>query len=97
MPISLGTAVTITTSGASQRFSTVMVLGSQYRFTCTQDCWIALGTGSETASAGGADCHLCVKGQVLLIGGSTADGGPTRVSVIQDSAAGKATLSLVEF
>lgn len=94
MPLSLGACdqITVTSSSSTAVPSGGMVSGAQYRLTSNTDCWVALGT-APTASVAGANCHLLLKGQVMLL--ANVDGA-TKVALIRDTADGKATLSVIE-
>ncbi len=97
MGYSIRTSQVLAISGTSAKFTNAMSPGCKYRFTATTDCWVKVTATGGAAAADTANNHLYIKGQTLILANpelsSTTD---YFVHVIQDSAAGDATLSLIE-
>ncbi len=98
MPPYIRSSQVVAISGSSAGFTNPMEPGQIYRFTATTDCWVKVTTSGGSAAADTADNHLYIKGQTLYLASPDANGVTTNsyVKVIQDSAAGDATLSVVE-
>ena len=93
MPISTITSSVQQVTGVAGNFSDfAMVSGAQYRLSATTDLWYKIAA-APTAQANTANNHFLARGAVAYI---AAKGADVKVSVIQDSANGYATLSLVE-
>ncbi len=86
-PIST-TALVVSYTGTAAAFSATMAARQYFQFTASTACWIKQGT-TPTAVAGAAGNIFVPLGAVLILDGGL---GPD-VSVVQDAAAGKATLA----
>ena len=97
MPYTIRTSQYVAIAGTSAKFAAAMASGQQYRFTANTDCWVKVTATGGAAAADTADNHYYVAGQTLLLA-NPDQGSETNafVHVIQDSAAGDATLSLIE-
>lgn len=79
------------TGGAAVEMSIVMIEERQYRITATAALWFRIvAAGGAGAAVDGVGSHFLAAGQSALIGKL---GSRDRVSVIQDTGAGKAIVS----
>ncbi len=97
MPYTIRTTENVAVSGTTAQFTSAMAPGFQYRFTASTDCWIRVASTGTAAVADTANNILYIKGQTLFIANPDNVGSTNGfVNVIQDSAAGRASLELVE-
>lgn len=84
-------------SGTSAAFTNPMEPGHTYMFTANTDCWVRVTATGTDAAANTANNILYIKGQVLYLMNPDSTGTTNSfVKVIQDTAAGDATLALLE-
>lgn len=98
MPIGSRSAQYVAVGAGSAKFTTPMQPGQQYIFTANTDCWVKVTVTGGSAAANTADNIFYSAGQQLPL--CSPDNGSTTtnsfVHVIYESAAGDATLRLVE-
>lgn len=80
----------VATSGTSAQSAAVNATTTRVFLTCTQDCWVSIGS-NPTASAAAGSFFIAAGSPFYPI---SVTGGSSKIAVIQDSAAGK--LSIVE-
>ena len=80
-------AVTTATSGTAATSSLVMLATATYLLTASANLWYSQAA-TPTASAGGAGCCYLAAGTSAMLDGKLG----AHLSVIQDTAAGKAVL-----
>lgn len=88
-PVSSSSTV-VSYTGTPGSFTAAMVAQKFYSFNATTNCWIKQGT-APTASAASGSLYVPIGATVYLDGTVGPD-----LSVIQDSAGGKATLAGVK-
>lgn len=82
---------TTAVSNVSAQMGVTMIVGAQYVFICTVDCWIKVGS-NPTASAADGNAFVPAKQPVWLCNHN----GGGKVAVIRDSVDGTACLYRLE-